>query len=169
MPITPDAFVAIDAQGIPRLQNYLRALPPAVADAVMDAVAKALIDIMRTSQPPPKYVTRAAAYDGQTFFSEKQRRWFFANLADGGIKVPYHRTQEMSKAWRQIGKGASSILANEAPGAEFVIGDEHQSRHEKLVGWKTTSMTIAQHMPRIEKVAAAAAHQGIKKVPVPQE
>ena len=164
MPITPDQFVAVDIQGIPRLQNYLARLPPAVADAVMDAVAKALIDIMQSSQPPPKYISRRQAY-GETFVSDRQRKWFFWALDSGSISVPYRRTQEMRKAWKQIGHGVNSLIANESPGAEFVVGDKHQSRHEALVGWKTTGMTIEQHMPKIEKVAIGAAGAAIKKLP----
>lgn len=164
MPITPDNFVAVDVEGIPRLRAYLNRLPPAVADAVMDAVAKALIDIMQSAQPPPKYVTRAQAY-GTPFQSEKQRRWFFAALASGELNVPHHRTQEMRKGWKQIGSGVKSLIANEVPGVEFVVGDEHQSRHEKLVGWKTVGATVQAHMPRIEKVAVGAAGAAIKKLP----
>ena len=164
MPIIPDNFVAVDVEGIPRLRAYLNRLPPAVADAVMDAVAKALIDIMQSAQPPPKYVSRTQAY-GVPFFSEKQRRWFFANLNDGSLKVPHHRTQDMRKGWKQIGAGVKSLVANEVPGVEFVVGDEHQSRHEKLVGWKTVGATVNAHMPRIEKIAVAAAGAAIKKMP----
>ena len=155
-----DGFIGIDIQGLPELQAYLKRLPPEVADAVVDAVSKLLIDVFKSSQPSKKYVTRKAAY-GASFKSDKQRRWFFAALNKGAINVPYSRTQAMRNAWKQIGAGAQSIIANEAAGVEYVMGDGTQSRHEAMVGWKTTSVIIREHMPRVEKVAQAAAQKAI--------
>lgn len=169
MAITPDSFVGIDiVPSIPKLDAYLRRLPPAVQDAVVDALAKKLIDILKTEQPTPRYVTRKAAYEGVTFFTDKQRRWFFAALDRGEIQVPYHRTQEMRNAWKQIGKGKQSIVANEAEGVEFVIGDEHQSRHEAMVGWKKIGATISKHTPTLEKTALGVAQRAIDKEPIPR-
>ena len=160
--VMADGFIGIDITGLPELQAYLKRLPPAVADAVVDAVSKLAIDIFQSEQPSKKYVTRKAAY-GQSFQSDKQRRWFFAALNKGAIQVPYNRTQAMRRAWKQIGAGAKSIVANEAEGVEFVMGDGTQSRHEALVGWKTVSKMIKEHTPRIERVAIAAAQKAIDK------
>jgi len=125
-------FIAVEIQGVEELRASLLKLPPAIQDAVVDDVTKYYINVFKSEQPAPRRVSRRAAY-GVTFFSARQRKWFFANLKDGSINVPYHRTQALRNAWRQVGDGRTSFIVNDAPGAPFVVGDDTQSRHEKMV------------------------------------
>lgn len=157
----PD-FIGIDISGLEPVQKALTALPDAAQDAAIDAASKYLIDALQTEQPSPNYVTRKAAY-GQTFFSTRQRKWFFAALEEGEIAVPYRRTQKLRRGWKQIDQGRTSIIANETEGAGWVVG-ENQSRHEARVGWKKASQVVQERLPRMIEKAQAAIEKIIKKL-----
>lgn len=154
-------FIGIDVRGIPELQAKLAKLPDAVQDMAIDEVADYLLNVLK-QYPPPNYVTRARAY-GQTFQSAKQRKWFFWALDNGFINVPYRRTQGLARGWKKLGKGRDALLANETEAAQFTMGDGTQSRHEKLVGWKTLSVIIGERSAEIRRRAEAGVKKGIKK------
>jgi hypothetical protein len=139
----------------------LAKLPDAVADAGVEAGNKFLLPKLQ-KPPAQNYVTRQAAY-GVTFFTAKQRRWFFASLKDGNINVPYKRTGGMMANWRMEGTGRLSFLANDAPGVDFVVG-EGQSRHEAAVGWKKVSQTLKAQTSGIMHAFASAISKAIRKV-----
>jgi hypothetical protein len=154
-------FIGVDVRGLDILAKLLRDLPDEVQDTVIDDVSEYLLNVLKINAQQ-NYVTRKAAY-GVSFFTPKQRRWFFAALADGKINVPYHRTQALAAGWKQVGRGRNSILANEAKGADWVVG-ENQSRHERMVGWKTVTQTIIDRQEQIQRKADAAAQKAIKKL-----
>lgn len=156
-----DDFIAIDIVGLKELQAKLKGLPEAAQDAIVDDVSKYYLNVLR-EYPPRKYVSRMEAY-GQTFFSDKQRRYFFAALADGRIQTPYNRTQALSKGWKQIGRGKESILANEMPYADLVMG-EGQSRMSQKIGWKTLPDIIKERWAKAMEIADAAVKKAIKKM-----
>jgi len=130
----------IEIQGLDAVVSRLRSLPDESRQAVLLDVAAHSLDVLRAEEAPKKYVTRKAAY-GQTFQSDKQRRWFFASLRSGAIKVPYGRTGGMLAAWEAQVGASEVVFTNKTPGAQYVIGDS-QSRHEKMVGWKTIRQTL---------------------------
>lgn len=156
-------FVGVEVQGLDEFEAKLKKLPVEVQDFVVDDVSKYYINVFKAEQPPQNYVTRKAAY-GVTFFTARQRRWFFAALREGLIDVPYKRTQALRNAWRQVGEGARSFIANDRPGAPFVVGDETQSRHEKLVGWFRAGELMEKRLPRALKIADAAVKKAIRKL-----
>ena len=154
-------FVVVSVDGLEEIQAKLQRLPPEVADMGVDEANKYLLNILR-QYPPRNYVTRAAAY-GVTFFTTRQRRWFFAALHSGAINVPYRRTQGMGRNWRIEGSGATSFLANDAPGVSYVIGD-NQSRHERMVGWKKVGETVKEHTARIVRAFDGAVKKAIRRL-----
>jgi hypothetical protein len=156
-------FVGIEVQGLAELQEKLAKLPRAAQDQVTDDLNVDAVNILK-AYPSQKTVTRKAAY-GVSFFTDKQRRRFFANLNEGNIDSPYRRTQGLRNAWKVEGEGARSFIVNDAPGAMFVVGDEtQQSRHEKLVGWKSALDTLNSHMRSLLAKANAAVKKAIRKV-----
>lgn len=155
-------FVGIDIQGIPRVRSVLNKVVPAVQDAVVDSVSKFLIDVLQ-EYPPPKRVTRKAAY-GVAFFSDRQRRWFFWALRTNQISVPYRRTGDMRRGWRKIGNGATSILANETVAAVYSHDDVKQARLNRMVGWLKLRDIIKQREDRIGRVAEGAAKRAIRRI-----
>jgi hypothetical protein len=155
-------FVGIEVQGLEELQALLAKLPVEVQDIVTDDVSAYMLNVLKT-YPPQRHITRKQAY-GRTFESDKQRRFFFAALKDGRIKVQYHRTQHFRNSWQQVGKGRRSFLANEMPYGSFLVNDDGQSNMAKLGGWKTLTAVMKQRFNQILRVANAAAVKAIRKL-----
>lgn len=80
----------------------------------------------------------------QKFVSERQRRWFFAALNDGSLKIPYRRTGNLAKKWGQSEEdgGLTVIVGNDAGYAPFVVGHETQAVYMRSLGWKTTADVV---------------------------
>lgn len=149
-------FLGVSVEGIVEISSKLESLPERVIDPAIDAVNEFVLNILKT-YPPQKRVTRSQAYGGNGFFSDKQRRWFFAALRRGEIDTPYKRTQELRRNWKVIGEGRNSIIANETPYGPYVMGDDdgsnqQRSRHEKLAGWRTVNEIIESRITRIVQI-----------------
>jgi hypothetical protein len=154
-------FIAIEVQGLKELIAALEKLPPEAQDAAIDEASKYMLNVLR-AYPPQKYVSRQSAY-GKTFFSDKQRRFFFAALKDGRIGVPYSRTQSLSKGWKILDKGKDAMLVNESPHADLVMGD-NQSRHAAKIGWKKHTQQLQERKARIIEVANAAVKKVLRRL-----
>ena len=113
-------FIGLEVKGLEELQAKLAKLPDTARDMIVDDLNEEILKFMRAYEPY-KHVSLKQAYGG--FVSDKQRRFFFAALADGRISVPYKRTQELHDAWRVEGKGYQSIIVNEKPYASYVMGE----------------------------------------------
>lgn len=157
-----DSFIGVDVIGLKELQAKLAKLPKQARDAVVEDGADFLINLFK-QYPPKKSVSRKQAY-GQTFQSDKQRRWFFANLADGTLHIPYNRTQTMRNGWKKVGEGENIIVANEVPYAGFLMGDTGQARQPAMVGWQTMNITIDNHKDSFIKRLDAAIKRAIRKL-----
>lgn len=155
------ANISIDLIGEEFVYRMLAELPTEIQNTALDDAYKYVLNTMQTSQPSPRYITRRAAY-GQTFFSDRQRKWFFANLNDGSINVPYNRTQGLRRAWRIQGSGQNASVINDAEGNEYVIGDK-QSRHEALVGWRKPEDIIKEREDRIQRIIEGSVQKALKK------
>jgi hypothetical protein len=137
--------MTIQVEGLTTLLPKLQSLPLELKEEVIKAATDYSLEVLKEEEPPSKYVTRKAAY-GQTFQSDKQRRWFFAALGDGRISVPYHRTGQLAKSWKVSRSENGAIFTNTSPGASFVMGSPGQSRHEKMVGWSTIGHITTYHL-----------------------
>lgn len=155
-------FIGIDVAGLDELQKILARLPDELRGQIVDDVGEYIHNVLRL-YPPYKYVSRRAAY-GQTFFSDRQRRWFFAALRDGQLEIPYKRTQALSRGWRKLGQGTNLMIVNEAAHAGYVMGDGTQSRHAAAIGWKTTAQIVEERQDRIIEIAQAGAKKAIKRL-----
>ena len=96
--------------------------------------------------PPYKYVTRKSAY-GQTFQSDKQRRYVMARIADGTIDpgAP-HRTGRLQRGWTRIGSGVRTRIVNEEPHALYVMDTQGQARQPAKVGWRKVAEIISTNI-----------------------
>lgn len=159
-------FIGVDITGIEQIKAKLDAMPEAVADAGVEAANEYLRGVLQR-YPPQKDVTRASAYpEVGGWFSDRQRRWFFANLREGNISVPYVRTNRLSNAWKLYGQGKTQIIANESPGAQYVQGvwKGEQSRHENKVGWKGVNVIIEERLKQIVGAFTVGANKALKKL-----
>ncbi|HMM99861.1 MAG TPA: hypothetical protein PKC99_12685 [Anaerolineales bacterium] len=99
-------------------------------------------------EPPAKFVTRKHAYGKVSdappgYFSWKQFR--YVAWKTEGFTKKYERTHEISQGWAYRETKGRATIYNPVPGSEYVMGDK-QSRHEKLVGWRTWRKVIADNM-----------------------
>jgi hypothetical protein len=155
-------FIGIDITGVPELVAKLNKLSREVQDAITDDISVYMLNVLK-AYPPQKSVSRESVY-GETFFSDKQRRYFFAALADGRINVPYSRTQALAQGWKKVGSGYTAILANETPYAGLMMGEGEQGRMAKATGWKTTAQIVTERLARILEIADAGVKKAIKKL-----
>jgi hypothetical protein len=157
-----NVLIGIDAAQLAHLMKGLDEMPEAIIDAAVDEAAPYLVEVLK-QYPPQKHVTRKQAY-GKSFFSDKQRRWFFAALNAGEIDSPYKRTQGLRNAWQIIGSGKNTIIVNDSEGAPFVMGDQTQSRHERMVGWETVSRVVADRAKKLGDKLEAGAKKAMRKL-----
>lgn len=105
--------------------------------------------------PSYRYVSRKAAY-GQSFFSDKQRRWFFAALADGKIKPGQsNRTGALGQGWQIQHNGPKQIdLVNAVDYAKYVQGtDPHpHAAQPRMAGWKSITVWLRTFSSEIGRV-----------------
>lgn len=157
---------SIEIQGLEQVISRIKSLPDESKKQVLNDVADYSLDIL-AEEPPQKYVTRQAAY-GVTWFSTKQRGWFFANLRAGNISVPYHRTHALAHGWKADVSPSQVKFSNNVPGAPYVVGFAAQSRHEAMVGWpKVTDITsgkLSFKSSRFRDVVLKAYQKAIRKV-----
>lgn len=160
------SMIGIDVRGIKEVQWALNRWPPEAVDAGSDALSLGMLNVLR-QYPPKRFVTRKAAY-GRTFFTKKQRRFFFWALHLGKISVPYKRTQALRDGWRRVGTGVTQILVNEREGAAFVMGNKSdfpgQARHETMVGWLTMEEVYEEHNASLIKQFVGGIKKALRKV-----
>ncbi len=113
--------------------------------------------------PKYKYFSRKQAF-GKTFVSDRQRRYVMARIREGSIDpgVP-HRTGRLQRGWSLAGKGTDVIMKNTEPHVLPVMGDDVQSRHERLVGWRMISDIITTNMDGALKASAQAVEEYYEK------
>ena len=104
--------------------------------------------------PSYRYVSRKAAY-GQSFSSDRQRRWFFWALGSGLIKPGQdNRTRTLAEGWQINQTGPHQIdLFNDVPYAKFVQGTvTEQARQPRMVGWKSITVWLRTFQSEIGRV-----------------
>lgn len=127
--------------------------PPEVAQLVHQTTRN-VADFMRgkaQEYPPEKRVTRRQAY-GVTFFTAKQRRWFWAALNSGELELPYRRTNTLRDSWNISGGNDRVMVTNTADYFKFVHERGRQSRMMTIIGWKTVSYWLQKYKSEIGRV-----------------
>jgi hypothetical protein len=113
--------------------------------------------------PPYRYVSRRQAY-GVTFFTDRQRRWFFAALRSGELQIPYARTQRLRYGWRSTTYAPGQIrIVNDVPYTRYVQSKPEQSRMMRLIGWDTAEDTMDRYEGEIGRVAFRRVDQWAKE------
>ena len=155
-----DNFIAIE--GAEQIALNISRLPDEAQDQAADEVNKYLLNVFRL-YPSYKYVPFKKAYGG--FFSDKQRKYVMARIKEGTIKPgTSQRTQTLAKGWKIVGKGKTSIIANETSYASRVMGDKGRARMPKMIGWKTLTQIINEKQSKIDKQATVGVKRAIKKL-----
>ena len=160
-------LIGISVEEIPHgIRDRLKKLPDDVSFYVTAAAGEYLAK--KFEKPPGyRYVSRAAAYPdapaGPGWFSDRQRRWFFAALRRGAISIPYVRTGTLEGNWKVMPFGSRDhIVVNDTPYAGFVMGDQEQSRHEGMAGWKKLQSIVSENLHGLRTSIGIATKKAIK-------
>jgi len=160
-------FIATDIKGDERIKSILDTLPVQVRDEVSDELAQYLVGQFKT-YPQFKHVERKKAYPetGDGFFSDKQRRWFFANLREGNIPPPSkkNRSGAFKQGWQILGKGQETLIVNETSYGPFLMGNTERARLSELAGWKTMDEVIERRKERIDKLIKSTMIRVMKRL-----
>ena len=99
--------------------------------------------------PEANRPSRSSVY-GQTWKSEKQRRYFFFALRKGIIQVPYRRgtspgSQRLGRSWaaKQLTDTSVAIGTN-VTYARMAKDEGAQTKYMKAVGWTTIQQDLAR-------------------------
>lgn len=133
--------ISIKVRGVEKVKKMLDRVPVGAKGVVAYAVALYMLGNERHGlkhYKRYKYVSRKRAY-GVSFFSDKQRRWFFANMPS----IPYQRTGAQGRAWMLEGGGTRVRLANRDPSVKFTRG---QTSLHRLMGWQTAMATVKSNL-----------------------
>jgi len=110
--------VTIEIKGLDELIKKLSDLGQ--LKVVKAGIKGAALDLrgILSRYPPRKHIPISAVGG---WASEKQRRWFFANLREGKIKVPYSRTKALGNRWavKTLDEGFTAIVGNNTPYGSF--------------------------------------------------
>lgn len=105
--------------------------------------------------PAQKSVSRKEAY-GQAFFSDIQRKAFFAMLDSKEISVPYRRRGSggLAGKWSVNEKsgGLTQEIGNNAGHARIVLDKKKQSRMMAKIGWKTVQDVFLAEKAAIQRI-----------------
>ena len=135
-------------RGVEAVQAFLRAVPREAVKVALEAFTEYVIgnDAHGLKHNEPyKYVTRKSAY-GFSFFTDKQRRWFFWALKEGIIDPGSgKRTGETSAAWKAEPRndGYRYTITNNTAGGYYTRDDKGQARQPAKVGWRKVSDVVA--------------------------
>lgn len=117
--------------------DAIASLPKNIRGPALEVVTRFYLVKFR-KYPRYKRVRRARAYpEVNGFFSDKQRRFVMAGIADGSITPgTSQRTGALKNGWRIEGRLSPLTIVNSAPGAVFAYHPIYQARQLDLVGWK---------------------------------
>jgi hypothetical protein len=149
-----------------KIVDKLKRLPDAVGDAGVEASAKYLLNVLVNKEIPTyRYITRKDAY-GQTFVSDKQRRYFFYALNAGIIKVPYQRRGKaggVQAAWEIQGAGKKLTITNSDQAAKWLYS-EMQANLNRMIGWLRVSQIIDKYTRQIVQAFDRSVNNTLKKM-----
>ncbi len=151
-------------RGVEEVQAFIKKVPYGAVKIALNAIGEYFLgnDIHGLRHYEPyKYVSRKRAY-GQTFQSDKQRRWFWAN--GGPDMIGNNRTGATASAWqmKETNSGYGITLENKSEGAKWIWSDK-QARQPAMVGHRTAREKIASNMAGAMRHARAAVSAYLKK------
>lgn len=128
--------------------DLVAATKPAMLRAALTAGSQELLTVVKR-YPPRVHITRASVY-GQTFASDKQRRWFFASLNDGSLTLPYRRSMGLGQSWTfSIESNTRAVVGTNVGYARLVKGQGDQSAFLAASGWQTVNQDAAKASPKV--------------------
>lgn len=160
-------MIKVSVRGIDQLKKFFAELTPAARKAAVKGATEYLIGNDSRGlrhYVNYKYVTRKSAY-GQTFSSDKQRRYVMAKIREGEITPGKPNRKGTLKAgwnWKPQGGGYGARIYNPVPYAHFVMGDSGQARQPAKVGWRKVMAVVSTNLNGMMKAANEAVNRWLK-------
>lgn len=115
--------------------------------------------------PPRKHISIASLGGWK---SDKQRKWFFANLRAGTIDVPYRRgmspgSEDLANKWtsKYDKNKFEGRVGNNASYARLVMG-EKQTEMMKRIGWKKVDVIAKEETRKVTELVIKAVRRAIQ-------
>lgn len=155
-------MTTLELKGFDELKDDIRRLPAAAYIAGKIAMEQALLYLhgqIPSYPPPPSPGTFQ-------FATARQRRWFFANLAEGKIESPYRRSGDLGRSFStQIDAGEDGLTGSLGTNKEYapwVVGPDHpgesiggetmyQARVHEGRWWQFDEV-MGQHLDEAERI-----------------
>ena len=155
-------------RNVEAVQSFFRAIPRGAVKVALEAFTDYIIGDeshgLRHADPY-KFVTRKSAY-GFSFFTDKQRRWFFWALKTGKIDPGSgKRTGESTAAWKAVPRndGYRFTVQNNTAGGYWTRHDKKQARQLGKVGWRKIMTVLADNYKGGIRHAVAAVKGYLQK------
>lgn len=114
--------------------------------------------------PPYQHIPRKQVY-GFSFFSAKQRKWFFAAVAEGRITVGKSSrggktSQGFGRRWTitPLNNGLTAVIGNNTGYGEFLMGSKRTKR-SAAGGWRTVAEVVEENLPGVRAYLRLAARK----------
>ena len=160
-----------NVKGVEKVTVWLKDMSKATQSVAVDAVSDYLLgdDQQGTRHGlrhyvKYKYVTRRQAY-GQTFVSDRQRRYVMAAISRGEIMPGYpRRTGRMQRGWKKEPINTTTrLIINREPHTRFVMGQQSQANQLRLVGWRKMMDVAGTNLKGAARWASVKVKQYLKK------
>lgn len=157
--------VELSARSLTRVKEWLKSIPRGVKGRALEAFTQYIVGNNQHGlkhYPPYKYVTRKKAY-GQTFQSDKQRRYVMAKIKSGEITPgTSQRTGKQADSWGYKVYGTRANVYNTAYGSRYTVGNRTQARQPELVGWRKVKEIISSNFVGAMRAAQLAVNRYLK-------
>lgn len=157
------ATVKLDIKGDRELMRKMAQLDGGmnrVMGTIAEGVGREVENELKRYPGPPSYPIQWA--------SERQRRWYFAQVRAGAIDVPYRRRKSGGLAghWHVQRRGPQAVVGNPMDYAAYVQSKKAQQPMHKATGW-TTDDEAAEKVERsgvIGKVAREVIENALRGI-----
>lgn len=140
-------MIKVSVRGIEKLQAFFKKVPVETRKIAVEEVAEYMLGNDSRGlrhYVGYKYVSRKAAY-GQTFVSDRQRKYVMAKIREGEITPGReNRSGALKRGWtyKKQGGGYGATIFNKENHAQWVMGDDTQARQPRKVGWRRMKEVI---------------------------
>jgi hypothetical protein len=154
-----DNLIRVKIEGLDRLQKAIARFPREAKKYMGQAGKEAAERVVFQTPGLKKYPPGGPGAPQAEYWTDKQRRFFFAALRDGRIQVPYVRGQspgseKYGAQYYAQAVGYKTEIGNRASYAHWLAGDD-QSKYMANRGWRKLKEVVDEKMGNITKVYQA--------------
>ena len=154
---------------LPSVVDGFERAPAVMRDRLNEAVGLAVSKIIESVQdePPPGERHLQGPLPGG-FYSDRQRRWFFAALR-GGMTLPYQRTGQHRASWQNLIETTPNTISGHVwsadPVGEFLYGTAFRNQARMFEGiWPTRDELMERITPAVDDLMDQAIDRTIADI-----